>query len=107
MLDINLIREQPDLVRADLTNRQMDASPVDAILQLDEQRRLLLTKVESLKAQRNAVSKEIGRMQDAAARQEKIEAMRQVGDQIGALDKEVAEIDARLREQTAAIPNLP
>ncbi len=107
MLDINLIREQPDLVRKDLTDRQMDAGPVEAILQLDEQGRALLTWVESLKAERNAVSKEIGQMKDAAGRQSKIEAMRQVGDQITSLDKEVAEIDARLRTVTAAIPNIP
>ena len=39
MLDLNLIREQPDLVRTALKNRQMDASPVDDILRLDEKRR--------------------------------------------------------------------
>ena len=107
MLDINLIREQPDTVRTALKNRQMDMAPVDAILQLDEQRRALLTKVESLKAERNAVSKEIGQMKDPAARQSKIEAMRLVGDQIGELDKQVAEIDGKLKALTAAIPNIP
>jgi seryl-tRNA synthetase len=50
MLDLNLIRENPDLVRTSLRNRQMDASPVDDILKLDEKRRALLTQVESLKA---------------------------------------------------------
>ena len=43
MLDINLIRENPDLVRTALKNRQMDASSIDDILRLDEQRRNLLT----------------------------------------------------------------
>ena len=47
MLDINLIREQPDLVRKALRDRQMDPSPVDAILELDERRRGMLTEVES------------------------------------------------------------
>ena len=107
MLDINLIREQPDIVRMALKNRQMDAAVVDSILQIDEKRRALLTRVESLKAERNTVSKEIGQMKDAAARQSKIEAMRQVGDQIGSLDKEVAEIDTQLKGLTATIPNLP
>ncbi len=67
MLDINIIRETPDVVRKSLTDRQMDASPVDAILQLDEQRRALLGQVEVLKAERNTVSKEIGQMKEAAA----------------------------------------
>ncbi len=107
MLDINLIREQPDVVRTAMKNRQMDTGAIDSILKLDEQRRSLLTKVEGLKAERNAVSKEIGRMKDAAERQSKIDAMRQVGDQITALDKELAEIDAQLKSLTATIPNIP
>jgi seryl-tRNA synthetase len=82
MLDINLIREKPDLVRAALKNRQMDASPIDSILSLDEKRRALLTEVEQLKAERNTVSKEIGKMKDAAEREKKIVAMREVGDKI-------------------------
>ncbi|MBI4733201.1 MAG: serine--tRNA ligase, partial [Chloroflexi bacterium] len=53
MLDINLIREQPDLVRQSLRDRQMDAGPVDAMLALDEKRRTILTEVEALKAERN------------------------------------------------------
>ncbi len=107
MLDINLIREEPDAVRTALKNRQMETGVVDSILELDEKRRALLTQVEALKAERNAVSKEIGRMKDAAARQEKIEAMRQVADQITALDKELDGIDGELRSQTATLPNIP
>ena len=48
MLDLNLIREQPDLVRTALKNRQMEFSPIDDILRLDEKRRSLLTQVEAL-----------------------------------------------------------
>jgi len=96
MLDINLIREHPDLVRKALRDRQMDPAPVDEILALDERRRALLSKVEALKAERNAVSKEIGRMKDPAERQSKIEAMRIVGDQIAELDKQVAEVEEQL-----------
>ena len=89
MLDLNLIRENPDLVRTALKNRQLDASPVEEILRLDENRRSLLTQVETLKAERNAVSKEIGRSKDATEREKKISAMREVGDRIAALDKDV------------------
>ena len=85
MLDINLIRENPDLVRTALKNRQMDASSIDDILRLDGQRRDLLTEVEQLKAERNKVSKEIGKMKDAGEREQKIAAMREVGDRIAAL----------------------
>jgi seryl-tRNA synthetase len=107
MLDLNLIRETPDLVRMALKNRQIDASPVDEILRLDEKRRALLTQVEALKAERNAVSKEIGRSKDTVDREKKIAAMREVGDKISALDKEVAGVEAELHAGTSAIPNIP
>jgi seryl-tRNA synthetase len=107
MLDINLIREQPDLVRKALRDRQMDPTPVDSILALDERRRVLLTEVETLKAERNAVSKEIGKMKDPAERQAKIEAMRVVGDKITELDRQVAVVEEELKFVTATIPNIP
>jgi len=107
MLDMNLIREQPELVRTALRNRQMDPTLVDAILQLDERRRGLLTQVEEFKAERNKVSKEIGQMKDPAARQTKIESMRAVGDKISTLDKEVAQVEEELHSLTATLPNVP
>ncbi len=107
MLDLNLIRENPELVRTALKNRQMDASPVDEILRLDEKRRSLLIQVEALKAERNVVSKEIGKLKDAAERETRIVAMREVGERIAALDKQVAEVESDLYGITAAIPNIP
>jgi seryl-tRNA synthetase len=107
MLDINIIREQPELVRQSMQARQLDPTPVEAVLVLDEQRRLLIQEVEALKAERNVVSKEIGRMKDPAERQAKIEAMRQVGDRIGELDDSLRQVDADLVAATAVIPNLP
>ncbi len=107
MLDINIIRENPELVRTALKHRQMDSSPVDDILRLDEKRRTLLTQVEGLKAERNIVSKEISKLKDAAEREKKIAAMREVGDKIAALDKEVADVEAELTSLTSALPNIP
>ena len=107
MLDINIIRETPDVVRKALRDRQMEESPVDAILQLDEKRRALLGQVEVLKAERNTVSKEIGQMKEATARQSKIEAMRVVGDKIAEFDKQVSEVEVELNALTASIPNIP
>jgi seryl-tRNA synthetase len=61
VLDIKLIRENPDFVRQRLATRGAgDEKLVDGILQTDEQRRKLLVEVEALKSQRNRVSKEIG-----------------------------------------------
>jgi seryl-tRNA synthetase len=107
MLDINLIRENPEIVRKALRDRQGDPAPVDAILKLDEIRRGLLVQVESLKAERNAVSKEIGKMKDPVERQTKVEAMRLVGDRIAELDTQVTETDGELKALTDMLPNIP
>ncbi len=107
MIDISLIRDNSDMVRTALANRQMGAEPVEQIQAFDEQRRQLIQKVETLKAERNAVSKEIGKMKDPAERQAKIEAMRLVGDKIATLDAELAKIEENLSAVLAIIPNIP
>jgi seryl-tRNA synthetase len=107
MLDINLFREQPDLVRAALRKRQMPTSPVDQVIELDELRRTRIQEVEDLRAERNLVSKEIGKMKDASERQAKIQKMRQVGERIDQLDAELAQIEAQLDELINQIPNIP
>ncbi|HNM37993.1 MAG TPA: serine--tRNA ligase, partial [Anaerolineales bacterium] len=107
MLDMNLLRENPEIVRKALLDRQDNPAPVDSILALDEKRRGLLAQVEQLKAERNVVSKEIGKMKDATERQSKIEAMRVVGDQITELDKLVAEVESELNYLMSTLPNIP
>src|SRR6266498_1626064 len=107
MLDIKLIREQPDFVRAQLARRGADTAQVDEVLAFDEQRRALLKEVETLKATRNAVSKEIGKMKDAAARDAKIAEMRGVGDRIAELDKQVTVVEEQQRTALLELRNLP
>jgi len=107
MLDINLIRDNPELVRKALRDRQMEPEPVDIILGLDEQRRTLIQEVEALKAERNTGSKEIGRTKDPQERQAKIEAMRVIGERISALDDELRQVEARLNDVLAGLPNIP
>jgi seryl-tRNA synthetase len=107
MLDINLIREKPDLVREALRKRQLDPGPVDQVLDLDEQRRDLIQQVEGLKAERNLVSKEIGEMQDQSERQAKIGQMRVVGERIDALDNNLREVEDQLEALMSEIPNIP
>ena len=107
MLDINLIRENPDIVREALRKRQADPEPVDRVLELDEERRRLIQQVEALKAERNTVSKEIGKMKDQDARQEKIDQMRAVGEQIDALDQNLREVEGQLNGLMSEIPNIP
>ena len=107
MFDINLIRENPDLVRKALADRQMDTAPVDQVLDLDQRRRSLLSEVEQMKAERNAVSKEIGMMKNLAERQAKIDSMRDLGDKIAGLDEQVRLVDTDLQGLLSTIPNLP
>lgn len=107
MLDIKLIREQPELVKAGIARRGDDPAIIDLILGLDTRRRELLNQVESLKATRNAVSKEIGKMKDAAERDAKIAEMRGVGDQIADLDRQVGEVEREWQLQMLMVPNLP
>lgn len=111
MLDIRIIRENPGLVRERLAARGAgDDAKVDEVLGLDERRRALLAEVETLKASRNRVSKEIGaligqkKIQEAEARKQET---RDIGDRVAALDKEVAEVEAARDEILLRIPNLP
>jgi seryl-tRNA synthetase len=107
MIDLNLTRENPEVLRKALATRQRDTSPVDHVLKLDEQRRAFIQEVEALKAERNLVSKEIGQMKDPASRQEKINAMRAVGDHIAALEESLRGVEGELNDILAGIPNIP
>ena len=107
MLDINLIRDEPERVREALEKRQMDPSVVDQVLTLDEKRRELIVDVEEMRSERNTVSKEIGRMKDQAERQVKIEAMRELGDQIESLDSDLSQVDSQLQDLLSELPNIP
>lgn len=107
MLDINIIREQPEIVREALQKRHMDTAVVDETAALDVEYRALLMQVEALKAERNRVSKEIGTMKDKTERQAKIDEMRSVGDEIAALDERVRQTETALQALIDGIPNIP
>jgi seryl-tRNA synthetase len=111
MLDIKLIRDRADFVRQRLATRGGgDEARIDDLLRLDEQRRKLLGEVESLKAQRNRVSKEIGALmaeKKGPEAEAKKKETRDLGDRIAQLDKEAAEADAAREELMLRLPNLP
>jgi seryl-tRNA synthetase len=106
VLDLTLIREEPDFVKAEISKLNSEA-PIDRIVELDKQRRALLQEVEVLRQRRNAVSKEIGKMKEQAERQAKITEMRQVGDRISTLDQQLRQVEAELNEALLWVPNLP
>ncbi len=107
MLDINLIRKEPDTVRRALEQRGETTTAVEHLLDLDARRRNILGRSEQLRALRNQVSKEIGRMTDEAAREAKKTEMRRVGDEIAALEAELRDVEAELDARLAELPNIP
>lgn len=107
MLDMNLIRENPELVKAAMKHRQMDSEPVDRAVELDVERRTVLSEVQALKADRNAASKEIGKIRDPKEREARISAMKSVSDRIAELDAKVKAVEAELTGIMAMIPNIP
>ena len=104
MLDIKLLRDNPDLVREALERRRSDFS-IDDVLKLDEQRRSLLTEVEGLKARRNEVSKEIGRTGEKPP--QLLEEMRSIGERIKGLDGQVESVEGQLSDLLLRVPNMP
>lgn len=111
MLDIRLIREKPEFVRQRLATRGAgDEQRIDQLLQLDEQRRKSLAEVETLKAQRNRVSKEIGALmaqKKASEAEARKKETRELGDRIAQLDKEAAAAESARDQVMLTLPNLP
>ncbi|MDQ3542183.1 MAG: serine--tRNA ligase, partial [Chloroflexota bacterium] len=106
MIDIKLIRDEPERVRTLSRQKNVDP-PVDQILSLDERRRQAISEVEDLKAKRNEGSKTVGRTRDHDERTRLIADMKAIGDRISRLDDDVREADRRLRDLLLGIPNLP
>jgi seryl-tRNA synthetase len=119
MLNIQLLREQPDLVRRALALRHTEA-PLDEAIALDAERRGLLTEVEGLRAERNALSKEVGEMarqmksaetKDAKhAEHRRTDLMARstfLGEKLGQMEERLKQLDVELREVLLQIPNIP
>ncbi len=111
MLDIRLIREQPDFVRERLKARGAgEEGSIAELLQWDEKRRSLLANVEKLKAERNRLSKEIGALmsqQNTGDADLKKTATRDIGRAIAELETGVAEAEAARNQILLRLPNLP
>ena len=106
MIDINIVRDQPQILKESLEKRQMDISVIDKLAKLDKEWRAILTETEVLKAERNKVSKEIGKIKDEIQKKKKIAAMSEVGKKIASLDKKVKDKEDALNNLIATIPNI-
>ena len=109
MLDIRLIREQPDSVKSRLATRGGDdAGTIDEILRVDGERRKIETELQQLQADRNRTSKEIGAKRAKGEPTQEIEArVKEIGERIARLGEQRAAADERQRALLLAIPNLP
>ena len=108
MIDIKKVREDFDNTVSQLARRGVEAEKVQKARDLDARRRELIAETETLKARRNAASKEIGIVAKqggdiTAAKDE----MRKIGDRISEIDGELSRTEADLRETLLMIPNLP
>ena len=108
MLDLKLIREDPDGVRAALARRGEGAADgLDRVIALDVRRRELLPALEGLRAEQNEANARIRSAADATEREREIEAMRTVAASAKALEQELGEVEQGLQEALAPLPNLP
>jgi seryl-tRNA synthetase len=97
MLDIKIIRENPDLVKKAIKNRY-DTAPIDEVLRLDAERRQNIVKLDALRQERKAVSKEREKAQERG---------RAIRAEIQTLEEEASKLDKQLQELLLQIPNIP
>ncbi|HLW60693.1 MAG TPA: serine--tRNA ligase [bacterium] len=106
MVDLKLIREQPDLFRAGLRKKGAAPGLVDRALDADRRRRELVQQVEALRAAQNRASQEIPKLA-GVARGERIDEMKQIAAQVRAQEPLLQEAEAALQAVLLQIPNLP
>jgi seryl-tRNA synthetase len=96
MIDIHLLRENPEKIKKGIEAKQLDPKLVDVVLELDEERRRLLRKIEELRAKRNQFAKE-----------QNIEKGKEIKTKLQKLEPELIEIEKEYKEKIYQIPNPP
>ena len=107
MLDMKFVRDNLDVVRQMLKNRNNSMS-LDGFAELEKKRRDILNESDNLKSQKNSTSKKIGELRKVGEDTTEISAtVRELGKKISALDNELREVEEKLREILLSIPNIP
>jgi len=106
MLDIRLIREQPDFVKRELAKTGVAPAEVDRVLDIDTRRRRLQHELDELRARRTRESKELGKA-SPQEREQKRTAMRALGDEIATGEHNLADLERGLSDLMLGIRNLP
>lgn len=109
MLDIKIIRENPDRVKAALKTRNADYdSYIDEILEIDEKRRKLSTETDALKAEQNKVSKQIPIMKKNGENTDAVmDEMKEISEKIKNDNAVISELETKQRDTLLRIPNIP
>ena len=109
MLDIRIVREQPDFVKSRLALRcSGDEEKIDELLRVDAERRKAETALQALNAERKKLSKEIGGMRSRGQDSLQLEnRVRKIGEEIARLNEDVNLVDGQQKEMLLEIPNLP
>lgn len=103
MLDINLLRTQPELVKNSLQNRQKDPGLVDQVTNLDSKYRAILTQVEDLRSKQNAFSRQL----KGKPTEEQLKEMTTIKSDLKTLEEELRSREAELNQVLETIPNIP
>jgi len=116
LIDIEIIRQNPDILRQALRIRGEDFAVVDDLVSMDAERKDLARQVEELRAYRNRVSKEIGesKNRNTGTEPEQItnietvrSKMREIGESIKVLDGDLDQVETRIRANLMSLPNIP
>jgi len=109
MLDLELLRKNPEFVKERLRLRKEDYTRlVDEALRLDEERRSILRELEALRAERNALSKEIGKRKSKGEQTAELEGkVKEIKEKIEGLEGQLSKVEEQLKGVMLLIPNIP
>ncbi|SHE78020.1 seryl-tRNA synthetase [Marinitoga hydrogenitolerans DSM 16785] len=110
MIDIKLIRKNPEIVIEALKKRHHETDLINQIIELDESKRHIQKKVEILRAQRNSLSKQIAKLKASGDTEELKDIMiesKEIGDEIKKLEVDMREIEDKIHIKLLYIPNIP
>lgn len=107
MIDLRLLRNEPDRVKAELAKVGVAPAEIDELLALDRRRRELVHSVEQMRAERTTASKAVRDAKDPAERERLIAAQKGVGERIAAAETEAQAADETLQKRLLEVPNLP
>ncbi|MFZ8862428.1 MAG: serine--tRNA ligase [Thermocrinis sp.] len=109
MLDLELLRKNPEFVKERLRLRREDYPRlVDEALRLDEERRSILRELEALRAERNALSKEVGKRKSKGEQTAELEGkVKEIKEKIEGLEAQLSKVEEQLKSVMLSIPNIP